>query len=109
MVFFVNTNAVSEIVHVCTCMPHRLFTLRKLTVWLDVDVASIVVVFLTTILFCFAAGVEGKGVTATKEYTGCMRNLVSKNPGGSAQAVSLVNPLMMAGNVYLGGCPYYTS
>ena len=65
--------------------------------------------FLTTMLFCFAAGVEGKGVTATKEYTGCMRNLVSKNPGGSAQPVSLVNPLMMAGNVYLGGCPYYTS
>lgn len=33
MVFFVNTNVVTEIVHVCACMQHRLFTLRKLTVW----------------------------------------------------------------------------
>ena len=48
----------------------------------------------------------GKGVTVNESYTGCMRNLVSRSPGSSPQRLSLTNPVMMTGNVFLGGCPY---
>ncbi|XP_073239913.1 laminin subunit alpha-4-like [Porites lutea] len=51
-------------------------------------------------------GEAGKGVTVTKSYTGCVRNLVSRNPGKTPKTLYLANPRMMAGNLYLGGCPY---
>ena len=57
-------------------------------------------------MFCFLAGEAGKGVTITKRYTGCVRNLVSRNPGETPKTLYLANPRMMAGNLYLGGCPY---
>lgn len=60
--------------------------------------------FLMTGLFCFAEGIVPKGVTATENFVGCMRKLVSK--GGKPKKLLLSNPLMMEGNVYLGGCPY---
>lgn len=49
-------------------------------------------------------GIVPKGVTATENFVGCMRKLVSK--GGKPKKLLLSNPLMMEGNVYLGGCPY---
>ena len=58
------------------------------------------------VLFCFADDFKAKGVTTNKKYEGCMRNLVSRDPGSNARRLSLANPLMMEGNVYLGGCPY---
>ncbi|KAJ7333748.1 Laminin Domain II [Desmophyllum pertusum] len=51
-------------------------------------------------------GVVAKGVTATEQYTGCIRNLKSGDMGKPAKSFSLTTPLDMAGNVYLGGCPY---
>lgn len=51
-------------------------------------------------------GETAKGVTVTVGYTGCVRNLISKKPGGDPQTLYLANPLMMGGNLYLGGCPY---
>lgn len=51
-------------------------------------------------------GETAKGVTVTEGYTGCVRNLISKKPGGDPQTLYLANPLMMGGNLYLGGCPY---
>ena len=62
---------------------------------------------LITIAFCFSAGASAKGVTVKEGYTGCVRNLVSKKPGPGEelQTLYLANPLMMAGNLYLGGCP----
>ena len=56
--------------------------------------------------FCSADGEKAKGVTVEESYTGCMRNLVSKNPNGEPQKLSLAKPLMVTGNLYLGGCPY---
>ena len=61
---------------------------------------------LITIVFCFLAGEAAKGVTVKEGYTGCVRNLVSK-PGNDEepQTLYLANPLVMVGNLYLGGCP----
>lgn len=59
-----------------------------------------------TIVFCFVVGEAAKGVTVTEGFTGCVRNLISKKPGGDPQTLYLANPLMMGGNLYLGGCPY---
>ena len=61
---------------------------------------------LITIAFCFLADEAAKGVTVKEGYTGCVRNLVSGNPGKTPKTLYLANPLMMAGNLYLGGCPY---
>ena len=62
---------------------------------------------LTTIVFCFLAGEAAKGVTVKEGYTGCVRNLVSSGSDGkNPQTLYLANPLMMAGDLYLGGCPY---
>ena len=64
---------------------------------------------LITIVFCFLAGERkaAKGVTVKEGYTGCVRNLVStEKPDEEPQTLYLANPLMMAGNLYLGGCPY---
>lgn len=49
---------------------------------------------------------EAKGVTATGKYTGCIRNLQSKDLSKSAKSLKLANPEQLGGNVYLGGCPY---
>lgn len=59
-----------------------------------------------TIVFCFVVNEAAKGVSVTEGYTGCVRNLISKKPGGEPQTLYLANPLMMGGNLYLGGCPY---
>lgn len=56
-------------------------------------------------MFCPAAGVEAKGVTATERYTGCIRNLESKDRN-EAKSLKLANPVELGGNVYLGGCSY---
>lgn len=56
-------------------------------------------------MFCPAASVEAKGVTATERYTGCIRNLESKDRN-EAKSLKLANPVELGGNVYLGGCPY---
>ena len=65
---------------------------------------------LITIAFCFLAGEDAKGVTVKEGYTGCVRNLVSSRPDGTnPQTLYLAKPLMMAGNLYLGGCPYNLS
>ncbi|KAJ7391938.1 hypothetical protein OS493_016243 [Desmophyllum pertusum] len=51
-------------------------------------------------------GETAQGVTATEQYTGCIRNLKSGDMGKPAKSFSLTTPLDMAGNVYLGECPY---
>ena len=61
---------------------------------------------LIMIAFCSSAGEAAKGVKVKEGYTGCVRNLVSRNPRGTNKTLYLANPLMMAGNLYLGGCPY---
>ena len=53
-----------------------------------------------------ADGVTARGVTATEPYTGCIRNLESRDPGRDAKTLFLTKPLQMAGDIYLGGCPF---
>ena len=43
---------------------------------------------------------------ATEPFTGCIRNLQSMDPGKKPKTLYLTKPIDMAGNVYLGGCPY---